>query len=226
MSARRSISRVAAESSVAVLLAAVVVAAALLAPREATMGDAQRIVYLHVPVAWLALLGFLAMAAGGACYLARRDLRFDHAAQAAGEVGWLGCTLTLVTGSLWAHEAWGAWWEWEPRLTSALVLWVISSGILLVRSTIDDPHRKARVAAVLAILGALDVPLVVLATRWFRGMHPVAPELDPSMRAALWISFLGLAALFAWLGECRRNQLRLGQHVAELARRSSALVGM
>ncbi len=178
MTARQEIGHVAVPVVVAGFLAAAVLAACFLAPTESSMGHAQRIVYVHVPVAWLGLLGFLVMAGSGVAYLARRDLRWDHWFQAAGELGWLCTGLTLVTGSLWAHEAWGTWWEWDPRLTTAFILWAIYSGILMVRSGLEDPHRRARVGAVLAVLGGLDVPLVVMATRWFRGLHPVAPEMD------------------------------------------------
>lgn len=198
-----------AESCIASLLAGAVLAACFLAPTEATMGHAQRIVYVHVPVAWLGLVGFLAMAGSGLAYLARRNLAWDHWFQAAGELGWLCCGLTLATGSLWAHEAWGTWWEWDPRLTTAFILWAIYSGVLLVRAGIDDPHRRARVGAVLAILGALDVPLVVMATRWFRGLHPVAPEMAPGMRITLLIGVVALTVFFAWLASRRRAQLEL-----------------
>jgi heme exporter protein C len=193
------------------LLAVAVVCACWLAPTEVTMGHAQRIVYLHVPVAWLGLLGFLVMAACGVIYLVGRNLLWDHWFQAAGETGWLCTSLTLVTGSLWAHEAWGTWWVWDPRLTAAFVMWCMFCGILMVRSGLEDPHRRARVGAVLAILGALDVPLVVMATRWFRGLHPVAPEMDPMMRMALLTCVVAFTVLFAWLVNYRRRQVALEQ---------------
>ena len=136
------------------------------------MGQAQRIVYVHVAVAWLALAGFIVMAASGGMYLLRRDLAWDHWARAAAELGWLCCTLTLATGSLWAHAAWNTWWTWDPRLTTSFVLWTMYGGYLLIRGSLEDPHRSARLGAVLAIVGLLDVPLVVIATRWFRGIHP------------------------------------------------------
>ena len=129
------------ELCVAGLMAGAILAACFLAPTESTMGHAQRIVYIHVPVAWLGLLAFLGMAGSGLAYLAGRNLGWDHWFQAAGELGWLCCGLTLVTGSLWAHEAWGTWWEWDPRLTTAFILWAIYSGVLLVRAGIEDPHR-------------------------------------------------------------------------------------
>jgi len=190
-------------------MAGAILAACLLAPTESTMGHAQRIIYVHVPVAWLGLVGFLVMAGSGLAYLSRRNLAWDHWFQAAGELGWLCCGLTLATGSLWAHEAWGTWWEWDPRLTTAFILWAVYSGVLLVRAGIDDPHRRARVGAVLAVLGALDVPLVVMATRWFRGLHPATPEMAPWMRLTLLICVAAFTVFFAWLANRRREQLEL-----------------
>jgi len=220
MTWRQEIARVAAPVAVAGTLAAALLAACFLAPTESSMGHAQRIVYVHVPVAWLGLLGFLVMAGSGVAYLARRDLKWDHWFQAAAELGWMCSGLTLVTGSLWAHEAWGTWWEWDPRLTTAFILWAVYSGILMVRSGLDDPHRRARVGAVLAVLGGLDVPLVVMATRWFRGLHPVAPEMDPLMRLTLLISVVGFTLFFVWLAGRRRVQLGLESLAAELQRQT------
>ena len=94
----------------------------LFAPRETTMGDVQRIVYLHVAVAWCGLAGCVVMGLAAAAYLLRRDQAWDRWSQVAGELGWLCSTLTLATGSFWAHEAWNTWWTWEPRLTASLSL--------------------------------------------------------------------------------------------------------
>ncbi len=200
---RRSISDV----MCALLVAAMFVAIFWLAPEEQTMGEVQRIMYVHIAVAWCGLLGSLITAGAGLLYLLRRNIVCDQWAQAAAEWGWLCCGLTLVTGSLWAREAWGVWWTWEPRLTSMFILWTIQCGYLLVRANLDDPHRRARVAAVVAILGALDVPLVVMATRWFRGMHPEAPTMEPTMRAVLALSVIGFSLVSAGLVTRRRGQL-------------------
>lgn len=190
------------------------------APTEVTMRDVQRILYLHVAVAWSGLVSCLIMGACGAAYLVRRRLAWDHGSRAAAEVSWLCVTLTLVTGSLWAHEAWGVWWTWEPRLTSSLLLWLIYAGLFLTRAGVDDPHRRARISAVLALLAVADVPLVIMATRWFRGVHPVAPEMSLRMRLALLASVVAFTVLFAFLALQRRKQLALAARVEEWERQS------
>ena len=205
---------------VAGLMTAAILAIFVFAPAEETMGYAQRILYVNVSVAWLGLLGFVFMAGTGLMYLLRRDLAWDQWSHAAAELGWLCCGLTLVTGSLWARAAWGSWWTWDPRLTTAFILWVIYSGYLMVRASLEDPHRRARIGAVLAIVGVLDIPLVAMATRWFRGIHPVSPEMESPMRAVLLISIVSFSAFFAVLLVRRRAQLCLESLVADMEQRA------
>lgn len=206
------------EVVVAALIVLALMAIFLVAPNEETMGSVQRIMYVHIAVAWLGLLGMVVVAAMGLMYLARRGLTWDHAAQAAAEQGWLCCTLTLVTGSLWASEAWNTWWTWDPRLTSVFVLWLIYSGYLLMRANVEDPQRRARLGAVVAIFGAIDIPLVVMATRWFRGIHPVSPRMEPMMRVVLLLTAVSFTAFFALLVFRRWKQLGLERLVASMER--------
>jgi len=203
------------------ILAAAAVATAILAilfvaPTEATMGLAQRIVYVHVAMAWLGLAGFLVMATTAAIYLARRDLAWDQWSQSAAELGWLASSLTLATGSLWAHAAWNTWWTWDPRLTTAFVLWAMYSAALVLRSGVEDPHRRARIGAIVAIVGMLDVPMVIMATRWFRGIHPKSPHMDPAMRVVLLISVVCFTLFFTMLLLLRRSQLRIADMLDDL----------
>jgi heme exporter protein C len=195
------------------LLAAAMIAVFLVAPQEKSMGDAQRIVYIHVSVAWFGLLAFLFAAASGGLYLLRRNPAWDNWAQAAAEIGWLCTTLTLVTGSLWAHEAWNTWWTWDPRLTTSLILWTIYAGYFVIRASIEEPHQRARAGALVSIVGAADVPLVITATRWFRGMHPVSPEMEPRMQIVLLFTVLAFTLFFVHLLIVRRNQLDLARRV-------------
>jgi heme exporter protein C len=208
--------RIALHVLVAGLLAAAVLAIFVFAPTEETMGQAQRILYLHVSVAWAGLVGFLLMAGAGALYLLRRDLQWDHWSAAAAEVGWLCSTLTLITGSLWAHAAWNTWWTWDPHLTATAVLWAVYCAYLLLRSGLEDPHRRARAGAVLAMIGLVDLPLVAMATQWFRGIHPPSPEMEPAMRLTLLLSVAAFTGLFAMLVACRRRQLQLQEMLVRL----------
>ena len=212
----RSLIDIARHAFVACLVAAAVAGIFLVAPTEATMGHAQRILYIHVAVAWFALAAYLAMAATGLAYLATRKLACDHWSRAAAEVGWLCCTLTLITGSFWARAAWNTWWTWDPRLTTVFALWALYSAYLLIRSGLEGPQRSARLGAVVAILGALDLPLIVLATRWFRGIHPPSPQMDPTMRVVLWLSVIGFGAVFFSITAYRKTQLHLESAIAVL----------
>ena len=200
----------------AIIMPLVTVAVLHIAPSDYAMGDAQRIVYVHVSVAWFSLMAFVVMAAAGMLYLRQRELRWDAWSQAAAELGWLCCGLTLLTGSFWAHEAWGTWWTWDPRLTTSLILWLIYSGCLILRGSVVDAHRRARVCAVVATLGLLDLPLVTMATRWFRGIHPVAPQMEPAMRVVLLFSVSSFTALLAVLLVRRQAQLRLQCQLMDL----------
>jgi heme exporter protein C len=203
---------------ICLLMAAAMSAVFIIAPEEQTMGPAQRIIYVHVSVAWFGLIGFLLTAGCGFMYVLRRDFAWDDWSRSAAEVGWICSTLTLATGSLWAHEAWNTWWTWDPRLTFSLILWTIYAGYFVARGSIEDPRQRARVAAVMSIVGALDVPLVIMATRWFRGMHPVSPAMEPIMRAVLLLSATAFMAFFVYLVVTRRSQLELQRHIQLLQR--------
>ena len=194
---------------VALLFVACALSLAFIAPTETTMGDAQRVLYVHVPVAWIGILAFLLLGATSLLYLKTRRLAWDHWSTAATEIGWGACGLTLATGSLWARSAWGTAWTWDPRLTASFVLWLIYGGCLIVRRSIVEDHRRARIASVLACIGAADLPMVVMATRWFRGIHPVAPEMEPAMRFVLLVHIAAFTGLCVVLLDHRRKQIAM-----------------
>ncbi len=216
LAARRSRYDCLPQTIAAVMVVTAILAILLVAPTEATMGDAQRIVYIHVSVAWMGLASFVVMAVTGGLYLAGRNLAWDHWSRAALEIGWLCCSLTLITGSLWAHSAWNTWWTWDPRLTTAFVLWAMYSAALVLRSGVEDLHRRARIGAVVAIVGALDVPLVIMATRWFRGIHPKSPHMEPTMRFVLLVSIVCFTVFFTTLLLLRRSQLSLADALEDM----------
>lgn len=173
------------------------------APREATMGDAQRIFYFHVPSAWIGFLSFFVVFVASAMYLLKRDRKWDAVALSAAEIGVLFTTLVLLTGPLWAKSAWGTYWVWDARLTTTLVLWLIYVGYLMLRTSVDETKR-APMAAVLGIVGFLDVPIIFLSVTWWRTMHPTlvvgqSSGLEPAMRTTLMVAMLAFTLLFGWM---------------------------
>lgn len=172
-------------------------------PTEANMGIVQRIFYFHVPVAWNAFLAFFIVFVCSILYLWKRKNRWDFLASSSAEVGVVFTTLTLITGSIWAKPIWGVWWVWEPRLTTALVLWFIYVAYLLVRSYASEAARGARFAAVVGIIGFIDVPIVALAITLWRTQHPgpviFAGGLAPPMLLTLMVCLCAFTALLALL---------------------------
>ncbi len=181
-------------------------------PTEKEMGIVQRIFYLMVPVAWLALLSFIIVFIGSILYLRKRESKWDILAHSSAELGIIFTTLALITGSIWAKPIWGVWWTWdEPRLISTLVLWLIYLAYLMVRSFAGEESRGARFAAVVGIIGFIDIPFVILATSLWRGMHPkliiFEGGIAPPMLLTLQVSIAAFTLLyFSLLG--RRIELR------------------
>ena len=172
-------------------------------PTELNQGAIQRIFYFHVPVAWVAFLAFFIVFIFSILYLWKRQGRFDMIARSAAEIGVVFTTLVLISGSIWGKVAWLTWWAWEPRLTSALVMWLIYFAYLLVRSYTTDRDRGARFAAVVGIIGFIDVPIVALAIQLWRTQHPTAlifeGGLEPQMLATLLVSLVAFTTLFVVL---------------------------
>jgi heme exporter protein C len=158
------------------------------AARERTMGDIQRIFYFHAPAGLMCFLAFFVTFVASIGYLATRRKGYDIVGHASAEVGLLYCSIVLLTGPLWARPVWGTYWTWEARLTTTLILWLIYAGYLLVRRYTDDPDQQARFAAVVGIVGFLDVPIVYWSIRFWRGHHPLVLKasggggLDQSMQ--------------------------------------------
>lgn len=173
------------------------------APREMMMGDAQRIFYFHVPSAWIGFLAFFIVFVASLLFLRTRERRWDALAMASAEIGIVFTTLVLLTGPLWAKVVWGVFWVWDARLTTTLILWLIYVGYLMLRSAADN-ERRSRFAAVLGIVGFLDVPLIYLSVSWWRTMHPgyVATEpggLAPAMTQTMMVALLSFTLLFTLL---------------------------
>jgi heme exporter protein C len=186
-------------------------------PTEETMGVVQRIFYFHVPVDWVAFLSFFIVFIASIMYLSKRDEKWDLLAGAAGEIGVVFNTLMLITGSIWARPAWGAWWVWDPRLTTALVLWFIYVAYLLVRSYAGEESRGARFAAVVGIVGFVDVPIVALATTLWRTQHPGAlifeGGLAPSQVLTLMVCLAAFTTLYVTLLQLRFSLRRVEREI-------------
>lgn len=200
------------------------------APTEATMGEVQRIFYYHVPSAMLSFLFFFLSFAASVVYLITRRnhpskaMAADAFALSSAEVGVAFCTVVLITGPLWARPVWGIWWTWDARLTTTLVLWLVYVSYLLLRHFAAGPQMQT-LAAVLAVFGYVDVPIVYMSTRWWRTQHPGPvfgggenSGVAPSMAAAFGWNVL---AWFAWgvliLGYryyVERRKQRVEQHAA------------
>ena len=145
----------------------------LYAPDEKVMGAVQRIFYFHVPSAIVAFLSTFVMLAGSIGYLWTRGRVWDNLGRSATELALLFCALVLITGPIWAKPAWGVWWTWEARLTTTLLLGLLLAACVMVRSYAETPEQGARLASVLGIVAALDVPIIYKAVDWWRGQHPV-----------------------------------------------------
>jgi len=172
-------------------------------PTEATMGVVQRIFYFHVPLAWVSFLAFFIVFIFSIFYLWKREEKWDIIASSSAEVGTVFTTLFLISGSIWAKPIWNTWWTWDPRLTAALVLWLIYVAYLLVRSYTAEKERGARFAAVVGIVGFVDVPIVALAITLWRTQHPspviFSGGLAPAMLFTLLVCLSAFSALYALL---------------------------
>lgn len=213
-------------ASVALILAALY-GALVVAPTEAVMGDVQRIFYFHMPSAWVALgPAFTVVFVCSIIYLVKRDLKFDRIAGASAEIGVMFTTITLLTGPLWARPIWGAYWTWDPRLTTTLVLWFIYVAYLMLRSSTPEGHKRARLSAVFGIVGWIDVPIVFMSIRWWRTIHPTlingeGMQMDPTMQGALMFALGAFTLLYVYLLIVRVRQIDLGSRVDRMRQQLS-----
>jgi heme exporter protein C len=206
------------ERVLGVLAAAGLLASAILSlavsPPDAEQGDLVRLMYVHVPAAWVAYLAFAVVFVASIAYLVTNRTRWDRLGAASAEIGVLFTALTIVLGSIWAKPVWGTWWTWDPRLTTTAVLLLIYLGYLAVRRLPDSPARRARWSAVVGVVGFVDVPIVHLSVRWWRSLHQAParligiPDVSPMMGAALGIGFLAFTLAFLYLLALR---LRVGR---------------
>jgi heme exporter protein C len=201
------------------LLGILAAAAALLAtwmalvwaPTDAVQGDVYRIIYVHVPSAWLAYLAFVVVFLASIGWLWSRRPIFDAIAVSSAEIGVLFTGLALVAGSIWAKPTWGVWWTWEPRLITTAVMFVMYIGYLLLRGLSTDFERRATRAAILGAVLVLDVPIVHLSVLWANSLHQLptvlraagSPALDGSMLLTLMVSVAAFTLIYVYLMAAR-----------------------
>jgi heme exporter protein C len=176
------------------------------APQDSVQGPVQRVFYLHLPMAWIAYLAFFIVFVASTAYLIKRNRRWDQIARSSAEVGLVFTTLVIITGSLWGRPIWGTFWEWDARLTTTLILWFIYLGYFMIRAYVSDQERAMRYAAVVGIIGFIDVPIIHMSVRWWRTLHPEpivtqsgGPAMPDTMLYSLGVSLLAFTLFFAYL---------------------------
>jgi heme exporter protein C len=207
-----------------VLTASGIVWGLFFAPADWQQGDASRIMYVHVPAAWLASAGYLSLAACSAVSLVWRHPLADLAAVEIGPVGAGFTAICLLTGSLWGKPMWGAWWVWDARLTSVLVLFFLYLGHIALVRAFDQPERGYRAGAILALIGVVNLPIIKFSVDWWNTLHQPAsigltgaPTIAPALLWPLPFTTIGFTLLFAAIVVARL-------HAAVLETRAKALL--
>lgn len=184
-------------------------------PPDYYQGEIVRIMYVHVPLAHTALLAYTVLFGGSIWYLWKRDPLVDNMCHAAANLSAAFTAVALITGSIWAKPTWNTWWTWDPKLVSFAVLLLILMGYLMLRSMVEDPEQEGRYAAVLAIIGGIDLPIIYFAAEWWRTLHQ---PLSISMRGvsmsddillSLMIMSIGFSLLFSYMLMVRTQMLYL-----------------
>jgi heme exporter protein C len=192
-----------------------VIMSLVVAPPDAEQGNVQRLMYVHVPSAWLAYLSFFVVFVASIAYLRTQKIRWDRLAAASAEVGVLFTSLTILLGMLWGKPVWGAWWTWDPRITTTTILLLIYVGYLAVRRLPESPARRARWCAVIGIVGFIDVPIVQLSVTWWRSLHqgPTVRLLGETTMAPimLWTLLIAVAAFTVTYCYLVTLRLRVGR---------------
>ena len=200
------------------------------APPDYQQGETVRIMFIHVPAAWLSMMGYGIMAIASLGTLVWRHPLADVAAKCAAPIGATFTFIALVTGSLWGKPMWGAWWVWDARLTSVLVLFLMYLGLIALWRAFDDPARGARIVAILALVGFVNIPIIKYSVEWWNTLHQPAslmrrdgPSMPPSMLVPLLVMLAGVSVLFvamhlsAMRNEVLRRRVRAMQITAARA---------
>ena len=190
----------------AILLGAGLYLAFFVAPPDYQQGETARIMFIHVPSAWLGMFGYMLIAASALGTLIWRHPLADVSAKTAAPIGATFTFIALVTGSLWGKPMWGTYWVWDARLTSVLVLFLLYLGLIALWNTIEEPGRAGRAAAILALVGAVNVPIIHYSVEWWNTLHQPAsvfrvggPTIDPSLLAPLLVMAVAFTLVFVLL---------------------------
>lgn len=195
----------------------VIVAAFLYAPRAKALGETTRILFFHVPCAWIATIAFLASAVYSIKYLRSNALENDIRAMASAHIGLVFTVLASVSGAVWANEIWGHPWNWDPRQTSIFILMLIYSAYFALRSSVEEDDKKARLAAVYSIIAFVTVPFFMyIAPRLYESLHPDPlineegkVKMGPRMQQVFFASFFGFTLLYVWMFQLKTESILL-----------------
>jgi heme exporter protein C len=178
---------------------------------DVTQGDVQRIMYVHVPSAWLAFLAFMVTMVGSAAWLRTKEQRWDRLAASSAEIGVVFTGLAIVAGMIWAKPVWGQFWTWEPRLVTTALLFFIYLGYLALRRAVIDPVQRARRAAIMGIVAAVQIPIVYYSVNWWRSLHQPssARSIDTPLRITLLLGVIAFTFAYAVLLRRRLELARL-----------------
>jgi len=203
-------------------IAATMVVALLVAPLVPMLQETTRVLYFHIPSAWVTVVALGWSMVNSVLYLLRRDLRNDDHAASAAELGLVFCIVATVTGSIWAKSMWGSWWNWDPRETSIFFVLLIYAAYLALRGSIEGDEKRARLSAIYSILAFVAVPpLIFVVPRIYSTLHPDPIingsgkiDMDPMIRWCFFSMLLGFTFLFSWLQSLRVRVFRLERRLA------------
>ena len=205
---RNGIVRDALLAATAVMMAVTLYMIFIWSPVEQNLGLSQKIFYLHLPIAWIGMVSIVVVAIASLMHLLTGKESWDSLAYSTAEIGVIFASLILVTGAIWAKPIWGVWWTWDAKLTTTLVLWFIYVGYLMIRAYAPSGSQGKRYASVVALLGAVDAPLIYMASVWWRTAHPdlnVGPlaeadnTLDPRIGITLLVSIITFTMFYVYL---------------------------
>lgn len=200
-----------------VWLTVVFISAFLWTPLAKGLGEFTRILYFHVPTAWITVLAFLIGAVYSVLYLKKRELKYDLAAEAASHIGFIFCILATLTGAIWAKMSWGSFWNWDPRETSIFILLLVYAAYFALRSAVEQPDRKAALASAYSIFAFITVPFFVfIVPRVYSSLHPdplINPQGKIHMEGNMLVTFLsslfGFSVLFFWMFRVKMDLIKI-----------------